>query len=211
MKMFTKNTSMLMIASLATVMIISVAGTEQAFAHGGKTFTFDLPHGLGERTITVIMGHSNEPTFAQEKGKHDGKHNMELFISDSATGLNIATADLVADKFYYKNEKQFKRDAKDDSLEPRVENVEVRGVFGDPGHYYAGRQIHAAPGFYGYHVTGTVDYFGVVDVPIDLMAMCRDAPSDFNTPGWFGGYGCTTDIDSTKFPNRHDKNNDDDD
>ena len=204
---------MLMIASLATVMIISVAGTEQAFAHGGKTFTFDLPHGLGERTITVIMGHSNEPTFAQEKGKHDGKHNMELFISDSATGLNIATADLVADKFYYKNEKQFKRDAKDGSLEPREKDVEVGGVFGDPGHYFAGRQVHAAPGIYGYHVTGTVDYFGVVDVPIDVMAFCRDAPSDFNTQGWFGGYGCTSDIDDIKFPQRggHHNNQFDDD
>ena len=203
---------MFMFGAIAAVMLVSLVGTEQAFAHGGKVFVFTLPNGE-TRALTFIMGHSNEPTFAQEKGKHDGKHNMELFISDSATGLNLASADLVADKFYYKNEKQFKRDAKDGSLEPREKDVEVGGVFGDPGHYYAGRQVHAASGIYGYHVTGTVDYFGVVDVPIDVMAFCRDAPSDFNTQGWFGGYGCTSDIDDIKFPQRggHHNNQFDDD
>lgn len=196
----TKNTSLFMFGAIATVMLVSLVGTEQAFAHGGKVFTLQLPNGES-RAITVIMGHSNEPTFAQAPGKHDGKHNMELFISDSATGLNLDTADLKVDKFYYKNERHFQKDARDGSLEPLVEDVTIGAVHGDPGHYYA-RQVLAEPGFYGYHLTGTVDYFGVADVSIDLMAMCRDAPSDFNTPGWFGGYGCTTDIDDTTFPSR---------
>ena len=198
-----------MFGAIATVMLVSLVGTEQAFAHGGKVFSFTMPNGE-DRFITVILGHNKEPTYAQESGKHDGKHPMELFIRDTRTGLDLAEADLVVDKFYYKNEKKFNKDAQDGELTPKVEDAEVRGVHGDPGHYFA-RHILAKPGMYGYHITGTVDYFGVMDVPIDLMAMCRDAPSDFNTPGWFGGYGCTVDVDSTKFPNRNGNNNNDND
>ena len=200
-----------MIASVATVMLFSVVGAEQAFAHGGQVIGFTLPNGE-HRLITVIMGHSNEPTRAQEAGKWDGEHNMELFIRDTRTGLNLAEADLTVDKYFYKNDKKYNK-AVDKGFEPVVEDADVRGVHGDPGHYYA-RQVLAQPGFYGYHVTGTVDYFGVMDVPINVKAMCRDAPNEgaaFNHEDWFGGFGCTTDIDDGKFPTKDKRGNQDKD
>ena len=200
-----------MIASVATVMLFSVASSEQAFAHGGQVIPFTLPNG-DQRFITVIMGHNDEPTRAQEEGKWTGEPPMELFIRDTRTGLNLASADLVVDKYYYKNAKQFNK-AVEKGFEPLETDVEVRGVHGDPGHYFA-RQILAQPGIYGYHVTGTVDYFGVMDVPIDVKAICRDAPDGgaaFNNPSWFGGFGCTADIDDGKFPAKGKKSNHDKD
>ena len=208
--MNTSKTQLFLVASIASVMVLAGAASEQAFAHGGQVFGFNLPNGE-HRLITVIMGHNSEPTAAQETGKHDGNHPMELFISDTRTGLNLAEADLKVDKFYYKNDKKYNK-AVEKGFEPLVEDADVSGVHGDPGHYFA-RQILANTGIYGYHVTGTVDYFGVMDVPIDVKAICRDAPDGgaaFNNPSWFGGFGCTTDIDDGQFPGKKVKHDKDD-
>ena len=208
--MNTSKTQLFLVASIASVMVLAGAASEQAFAHGGQVFGFNLPNGE-HRLITVIMGHNSEPTAAQESGKHDGNHPMELFISDTRTGLNLAEADLKVDKFYYKNDKKYNK-AVEKGFEPQVEDAEVGAVHGDPGHYFA-RQILAQPGIYGYHVTGTVNYFGVMDVPIDVKAICRDAPDGgaaFNNPSWFGGFGCTADIDDGKFPGKKVKHDKDD-
>ena len=198
-----------LVASIASVMLLAGIASEQAFAHGGQVIGFNLPNGE-HRLITVIMGHNSEPTAAQESGKHDGKHPMELFISDTRTGLNLPDAKLTVDKYYYKNDKAFNK-AAENGFDPREKDVAVSGVHGDPGHYFA-RQILAKPGIYGYHVTGTVDYFGVKDVQIDVKAICRDAPdpSKFNNPSWFGGFGCTADIDDSKFPGKKVKHDKDD-
>ena len=210
MKINSNKTQLLLVASIASVIVLTGIASEQAFAHGGQVIGFTLPNGE-HRLITVIMGHNNEPTSAQEPGKSSGNHPMELFISDTRTGLNLADADLTVDKYYYKNAKEFNKAAKN-GFEPLETDVEVRGVHGDPGHYFA-RQILAEPGIYGYHVTGTVSYFGVMDVPIDVKAICRDAPdpSAFNNPSWFGGFGCTSDIDDGKFPNKNKRDNQDKD
>jgi len=207
--MNTSKTQLFLVASIASVMVLSGVASEQAFAHGGQVFGFNLPNGE-HRLITVIMGHNSEPTAAQESGKHDGNHPMELFISDTRTGLDLAEADLTVDKYYYKNDKDFNK-AVDKGFKPKVKDAEVGAVHGDPGHYFA-RQILAEPGIYGYHVTGTVNYFGVMDVPIDVKAICRDAPdpSAFNNPSWFGGFGCTPDIDDGKFPGKKVKHDKDD-
>ena len=90
---------------------------------------------------------------------------------------------------------------------PLETDVPVTAVHGDPGHYFA-RQILAQPGIYGYQVTGTVSYFGVEDVNINVKAFCRDAPENDFTSLWFGGFGCTADVDDGKFPGKkakHDK------
>ena len=208
MKMNKNKTQLFLIASIASVMVLSGVASEQASAHGGQVFGFNLPNGE-HRLITVIMGHNSEPTAAQDPGKHDGKHPMELFISDTRTGLNLADADLTVDKYYYKNDKAFDKAAKN-GFEPIETDVPITVVHGDPGHYFA-RQILAEPGIYGYHVTGTVNYFGVIDVPIDVKTICRDAtdPSAFNNPSWFGGFGCTSDIDDVClgiYHGNHDKN-----
>ncbi len=200
--MNSNKTQLFLVASVASVMVLAGTASEQAFAHGGQVFGFDLPNGE-KRFITVIMGHNNEPTTAQESGKASGNHPMELFIRDTRTGLDLADADLVVDKYYYKDDKKFNK-AVEKGFEPLETDVAVRGVHGDPGHYFA-RQILAEPGIYGYHVTGTVNYFGVMPVEIDVKAICRDAPdpSAFNNPSWFGGFGCTADVDDGKFPSKH--------
>ena len=197
--MNSNKTQLFLVASIASVMVLAGVASEQAFAHGGQGFFVNLPNGES-RQITVVIGHNNEPTTAQETGKASGNHPMELFIRDSATGLNLADADLKVDKYYYKNDKKFNK-AAEKGFEPRETDVAVTGVHGDPGHYFA-RQILAQPGIYGYHVTGTVSYFGVVDVPIDLKAFCRDAPANDFTSLWFGGFGCTADVDDGKFPGK---------
>jgi hypothetical protein len=210
MKMNTNKTQLFLVAAIASVMVLAGGASEQAFAHGGQVIGFNLPNGE-YRLITVIMGHNSEPIAAQEPGKHDGKHPMEMFISDTRTGLDLANADLIVDKYYYKNDKAFNK-AVDKGFKPLETDVTVGAVHGDPGHYFA-RQILAQPGIYGYHVTGTVNYFGVMDVPIDVKAICRDTPdggATFNNPSWFGGFGCTPDIDDGKFPGKkvkHDKDN----
>ncbi len=207
--MNSNKTQLFLITSIATVMVLAGVASEQAFAHGGQVIGFTLPNGE-HRLITVIMGHNSEPTAAQETGKHDGNHPMELFISDTRTGLSLAEADLTVDKYYYKNDKEFNKAVKK-GFEPLETDVAVDAVHGDPGHFFA-RQILAEPGFYGYHVTGTVNYFDVMDVPIDVKAICRDVTdaSAFNNPSWFGGFGCTPDIDDGKFPGKKVKHDKDD-
>lgn len=199
MKMLTQNTSLLVVGAVATIMLLLVVGAEQAFAHGSQVIEFTLPNGE-PRTITVVMGHNNEPTAAQETGKHNGKHPMELFISDTRTGLNLADADLNVDKYYYKNDESYNQAAKNGFV-PLETDIQVSAVHGDPGHYFA-RQVISEPGIYGYHVTGTVNYFDVVDVPVDVKAICRDVsePGIFNHDSWSGGFGCTADVDDDKFP-----------
>ena len=206
-KMLSKNVSMFMVASVATVMLLAAVGPEQAFAHGGKLFGFPVDD-AGFRMITIVIGHNDEPTRAQEEGKWTGEHPMELFISDTFTGLNLPDADLLVDKYYYKNDKKFNK-AMEKGFEPIETGVSVTAVHGDPGHFFA-RQILAEPGIYGYHVYGTVSYFGVLDVPVDVKAFCRDAPANDFTDLNFGGFGCTTDIDDGKFPTKNKKGNHDD-
>ena len=195
--MLSKNTSMLMIASVAATMLLTVSMSEDAFAHGRilQDFTIDNDK---ERTITIILGHTNEPTRAQDEGKWIGEHPVEIFVRDTRTNLNITGASLFVDKFFWADEAAYNADQS-----PLEEDVRAGEAFGTPGKYHA-RQILAEPGFYGYRVHGEVTYFDGTGVDIDFQAVCIDAPnaikSDFNTPGFVGGFGCTTDIDDGKFP-----------
>ena len=186
-----------MIASVAATMLLAVSMSEDAFAHGRilQDFTMDNDK---ERTITLVLGHTNEPTRAQEEGKWFGEHPVEIFVRDTRTNLNLSGATLFVDKFFWADEAAY--DADKDPLE---EDVRAGTAFGTPGKYHA-RQILAEPGFYGYRVHGEVTYFDGTPVDVDFQALCRDAPatmkSEFNTPGFLGGFGCTTDIDDGKFP-----------
>lgn len=194
-----------MIASVAAVMLFSLA-SQEAFAHGNQKIDVPDAH-FGDdvvRQIKVVLGHNDEPTTAQEDGKSSGNHPMELFISDTRTGLNLSGAVLTVDKYFYPTVAAMQAEFDTDGeFTPLETGVRVGGVHGDPGHYFA-RQILTESGIYGYHVTGHVSYFGVINVPIDVMATCRDVPeslrSEFNTSDFEGGFGCTTDIDDGKFP-----------
>ena len=125
---------MFVIASVAAVMLFAAVGPEQAFAHGGKVTGFTIPNGQPDngRSITVIMGHNDEPTRAQEQGKWFGEHPMELFIRDTRTGLNLANAELTVDKYYYKNDKAFNKAVKKGEFVPIETDVPVTAVHGIP-------------------------------------------------------------------------------
>jgi hypothetical protein len=52
---------------------------------------------------------------------------------------------------------------------------------------------------------GIINYFDVAQIPIDATVFCRSTAGDtykFNTPGWFGGYGCTDRIQDIFFPSK---------
>lgn len=186
-----------MFAAVASTMLLTVSMSEDAFAHGRIVHDFTMDNGK-ERALSIVLGHTNEPTRAQEDGKWAGEHPVEIFLRDARTNLNISGASLMVDKFFWADEAAY---IADDS--PKETDVRAGGAHGQPGKYHA-RQILAEPGFYGYRVHGDVTYFDGTVVPIDFQAVCRDAPasmkSDFNTPGFLGGFGCTTDIDDGKFP-----------
>jgi hypothetical protein len=187
-------------ATLATMgLLVSPSFTGNAFAHAHMTLAPDIENVY---PISVTIGHTNEPTFGVEPGVHDGMHGLEVFLEDERTALPLAGAQLSVDKYYFRDFRSFERASSLDRADQVEMNVTVRGVFGDPGHYLA-RQI-MQPGIYGYHVYGTIDYFGVAEVPIDTTIFCAVESEDgakFNSEGWHGTYGCTGDINDLYFPN----------
>ena len=64
------------------------------------------------------------------------------------------------------------------------------------------------PGIYGYRLYGTINYFGIAEVPIDTVFFCTLNSDDgvsgntskFNGEGWEGEYGCVSDINDIYFP-----------
>jgi hypothetical protein len=197
-----KYTTLLLAAIGITTLIVSTTPA-LAFPHALTVITPNNsdPQQEHAKPIFVVLGHTNEPTFGKKSGLHDGKHNVELFLEDEATSLPLKGANLKVDKYYFKDIKTFEKAKSVDGATKIVKNVALRGVFGDPGHYVA-RQLQD-PGIYGYRVYGTIDYFGVAQVPIDTTVFCNSsagATTKFNSPGWFGGYGCTDAIESIFFP-----------
>ena len=59
--------------------------------------------------IRLVLGHTNEPAYGKLPGIHDGKHFLEVDLSDSATTLPIANATLTADKFYFADLESFEQ------------------------------------------------------------------------------------------------------
>jgi hypothetical protein len=177
--------------------------TQQAFAHALNIQDIDV-EGAGNRGITIVLGHTNEPTFGAKPGIHDGKHGVEVFLEDRDTALPITGAELQVDKYFFKDFNAFKKAKSVRDATERERGVELDSVFGDPGHYLA-RQVQK-DGIYGYRLYGTIHYFGVEELDVDATVFCRspDGPTTkFNSPGWFGGFGCTDDIDDSLFPERN--------
>lgn len=175
------------------------ASTTAAFGHAHMTLTPDIEN---VNPITVTIGHANEPTYGAKPGIHDGKHALEVSIEDERTAMPLAGAQLRVDKYYFQDMRAFNRASSPlDATEVQL-NVTLGGVFGDPGHYMS-RQVQK-DGIYGYRVYGTIDYFGVAQVPIDTTVFCNAGAqgntSKFNSEGWSGSYGCTEKIENTLFP-----------
>jgi hypothetical protein len=199
-----KNKSHLLLLSLVVaVALISTISSQHAFAHARTTLSVTDPVA---RTISVVLGHTNEPTYGVEPGIHDGKHNMEIILTDAATNLRLSGASLKADMYYFDNLTQFNKATSADKASDKKTGVTVGTVFGDPGHYLI-REVQDS-GIYGYRVYGTVNYFGEATVPIDTTVFCKSSQGDstkFNSPGWSGSFGCTEDIKDIKFPKKHKK------
>lgn len=193
---------MALAAAFATMgLLVSPSFTGSAFAHAHMVLTPDIEN---VNPISVVIGHTNEPTFGVKPGVHNGMHNLEVFLEDAETAIPLTGAQLSIDKYYFRDLRSFERASSLDRADQIERNVTVGGVFGDPGHYEAD-QIHQ-PGIYGYRLYGTIDYFGIADVPIDTTIFCEleDGSGDttkFNSEGWGGGYGCTSDIEDLYFPN----------
>lgn len=197
-----KYTKLLLAAIGLTTLIISTAPA-MAFPHALTVITPNNsdPQQEHAKKIFVVLGHTNEPTFGKKSGLHDGKHHLEVFLTDDATSLPLKGAILKADKYYFKDIKTFEKAKSLKDATKTVKNVSVGGVFGDPGHYIS-RQIHES-GIYGYRIYGTMDYFGVAQVPIDTTVFCNSSAgptTKFNSLGWFGGFGCTDNLESNFFP-----------
>ena len=193
---------MALAAVFATMgLLVSPSFTGNAFAHAHMTLTPDIEN---VNPISVVIGHTNEPAFGVKPGVYDGRHNLEFFLEDAETALPLSGAQLSVDKYYFRDFRSFERASSPDRADQVETNITLGEAFGDPGHYEVD-QIHQ-PGIYGYRVYGTIDYFGIAEVPIDTTMFCEmedgsGNTSKFNSEGWGGGYGCTSDIDDLYFPN----------
>ena len=194
------RTQLFLMSSVLAVVLISTIATQPVFAHSLRNESFTA-HGMPHK-IFVVLGHTDEPTYGlSEDTVHNGKHNMEIILTDEPTKLRLSGAQLKADMYYFKDIKKFnKATSLSDATEVKTA-VPVGSVFGDPGHYLI-REVQS-PGIYGYHIYGTMNYFGIHDQPIDATIFCKSSQGDtskFNSPGWFGAFGCTDDVKDIKFP-----------
>jgi hypothetical protein len=186
---------------IAGIILVSIIDIQDVYAHSSLKKTIDV-HGH-EKIIRMVLGHTNEPTFGVAPGIHDGKHNMEVLLSDDATRLPLAGAQLKADMFYFKDIKSFNKADSPTKADEVKTGISIGSVFGDPGHYII-RELQE-PGIYGYRVYGTISYFGVETTNIDSTVFCKSSTgitTKFNSPDWSGSYGCTENIDTIKFPKK---------
>ena len=186
----------LVLSVIAAVAVISTMSVHDAFAHGTYDKTITLSNGES-RTFQLVVGHTSEPTFGNEPGTHDGKHDVDIRIRDKDTKLPISGAQLTLDRYYFEDVKQV--DKADSAIDAKyVEtNIPVSGIFGSPGSYTV-RQL-VEPGIYGYHIYGNVKYFDGVSYPVDFTTFCNDG-AKFNSAGFAGSYGCVEDINDLRFP-----------
>jgi hypothetical protein len=197
-------TSMVLIATLALVIApVSLVPSAEAFPHAGIVINPNPsdPNQQNANPISLFLGHTNEPTFGVREGVHDGKHGVEVFLSDAATELPISGAQLTVDKYYFEDFDSFNAASSPNDADDIQTGVPLPEAFGDKGHYLT-RQIQQ-PGIYGYKLSGTINYYGVAQVPVSTTVFCSLAGHDttkFNSPGWFGGFGCTENIEDIYFP-----------
>lgn len=200
-----KNTLALLIAA-TIVAVLTTSQSALAFPHALTVITPNTsdPNQKHAKPILVVLGHANEPSFGKALGMHDGKHNVEVLIEDQATGLPLGKSSLKVDKYYFKNYDAFNKAKSVKEATEIQTNVVLGGVFGDTGHYVA-RQVQK-DGIYGYRLYGTINYFDEATVPVDTTIFCnhKEGSTKFNSPGWFGGYGCTDRIQDIFFPKKGD-------
>lgn len=192
-----KNVAILL-SVITAVAVISAVNMGQAYAHGTYSQTITMSNGE-QRTFQLVVGHTNEPTYGNEPGTHDGKHNVDIRIRDKDTKLPVSGAQLTLDRYYFENIKKVNKASSPDKADDVEKNIPASSVFGTPGSYTV-RQL-VEPGIYGYHIFGTVKYYDGVSHPVDFTAFCSDG-AKFNSAGFSGSYGCVEDINDIKFPHK---------
>ena len=110
--------------------LVSTSFTGSAFAHSHMTLTPDIEN---VNPISVVIGHTDEPTFGVKPGVQDGKHNLEVFLEDAETALPLSGANLIVDKYYFKDLRSFERASSLDRANQVETNVTVEEAFGEPG------------------------------------------------------------------------------
>jgi len=195
-----KNISILL-SVIAAVAVISTVSMGEAYAHGTYSKQITISNG-DSKTIQLVVGHTNEPTYGTEQGIHDGKHNVDIRIRDKDTKLPVSSAQLTLDRYYFDDIRKINKASSPIDAKDVDKNIPVSSIFGTPGSYTV-RQL-VEPGIYGYHIYGTVKYFDGISYPVDFTAFCKDG-AKFNSAGFSGSYGCVEDIKNIKFPNKKQK------
>jgi hypothetical protein len=214
-KLFSSSQQMLVIL-LASITIISASSYSvneaMAFPHASIIIESDEEH---INPIELVLGHTNEPAYGKLPGIHDGKHNVEVELSDANTALPIqggeedpATleeepTDLRVDKYYFKDVESFQSAQSLEQADASELDAPLTPVFGQPGTFF-NRQV-IDPGIYGYTIKGVINYYNQGLVPVDVTKFCSIEGVDltkFDSPegGWQGVYGCPTNIKDIFFP-----------
>ena len=189
------------LAGLIAISLISTFGFNQAFAHQ----RLDVPTGHLTTNIRMTVGHTNEPAFGASKS-NDGLHGFEMSIVDKSTKLPVPNTgtSLKLDKYYFKNIEKYNKATSINQADLVAKNIPFDSVFGSPG-MYLNRQIVDA-GVYGYRIYGTISYFGIKTIPVDVTAFCDNdamtSKTKFETGSWAGSFGCPINIDSISFPTK---------
>jgi len=202
-----QTTNFAILGIVAGIALVSTVGMQDASAHQLAVLFGDDD----TNNIFFVLGHTNEPAFGVDPGVHDGKHNMEIRLSDDATDLDLPEGDtnLLLDKYYFKSVKKYNKAESVEDATQVVKDFPIGQAFNDPGHYIH-RQI-IQDGIYGYRVHGTIDYFGVGDRDVDITFFCAadgmDDPAKFESVGplgaiTFGEFGCPESTDDIKFPQK---------
>ncbi|HEX7141882.1 MAG TPA: hypothetical protein VF222_05330 [Nitrososphaeraceae archaeon] len=199
-----KSSPTMLIIILAGIAIVSASSysIDEAMAFPHASLIIDPKEEEHANDIRVVLGHTNEPAYGKLPGIHDGKHNLEVDLSDDATTLPIPNATLFADKYYFKNIASFQRAESLEDADAIELNVPISAVFGQPGTFYNRQVIDA--GIYGYTIRGTINYYDVAQVPLENATKFCSIPGEdltkFDTDGWNGSYGCPQNIKSIFFP-----------
>ncbi|HEX5186420.1 MAG TPA: hypothetical protein VFV86_05975 [Nitrososphaeraceae archaeon] len=205
----------ILVAGIITISASSYSGNEVwAKPHASLIIVPDQndPNQANANNITLVLGHSNEPAYGKLPGIHDGKHNVDVELTDQATTLPIQGSNetepffpntqIMVDKYYFKNIESFNNAQGLEDADAKELNVPVTSVFGQPG-LFTNRQV-IDPGIYGYTLRGIINYFGVASVPIEeTTKFCTSQEGDtskFDSPGWTDSFGCPISIKDIFFP-----------
>ena len=147
-KLFQSSLAILVILTGIAIISTSSYSIDDAMAFPHATLIIE-PEDEHANDFQVVLGHTNEPAYGKLPGIHDGKHNLEVDLSDAATTLPIPNATFFADKYYFKNIESFQRAESLEDADAIERNVPITAVFGQPGTFY-NRQV-IDPGIYGYN------------------------------------------------------------